>query len=104
MEPVYRDLAKRYPKHPSGHSLLGSLLMDVGRWNEAVAALLTAKARSAFAPIPRYKLTVALWSAGRVSEAEHEIDEALRWSMHSAIWQTKIKLLAMTGRPLSLSA
>jgi len=99
MEPVYRDLAKRYPKHPSGHLLLGSLLMDVGRWNEAVAALQAAKSRSALAPIARYKLTVALWSAGRISEAEHEIDDALRWSMHSAIWQTKIKLMAMTGRP-----
>jgi DNA-binding winged helix-turn-helix (wHTH) protein len=52
MEPVYRDLAKRYPKHPSGHSLLGSLLMDVGRWNEAVAALQTAKERS-----PRFRAT-----------------------------------------------
>jgi len=50
-------------------------------------------------PMIRYKLTVALWSAGRITDAEHEIDDALRWSMHSAIWQTKIKLLAMTGRP-----
>lgn len=99
VEPIYRDLARRYPKHPAGHYLLGSLLMDVGRWNDAVAALQTAKKHNALAPIPRYKLTVALWSAGRISEAEHEIDDALRWSMHSAIWQTKIKLLAMTGRP-----
>jgi tetratricopeptide (TPR) repeat protein len=104
MEPVYRDLARRYPKHPAGHYLLGSLLMDVGRWNDAVASLQTAKSRSALAPIPRYKLTVALWSAGRISQAEHEIDEALRWSMHSSIWQTKIKLLAMTGRPQAAMA
>ncbi len=104
MEPVYRDLAKRYPKHPAGHYLLGSLLMDVGRWNDAVAALQAAKLRNALAPIPRYKLTTALWSSGRISQAEHEIDEALRWSMHSAIWQTKIKLLAMTGRPQAAMA
>lgn len=99
MEPVYRDLASRHPKHPTGHFLLGSLLMDVGRWSEAVEALRKAKALNALAPIPRYKLTVALWSAGRISEAEREIDEALRWSTHGAIWQTKIKLLALTGRP-----
>jgi len=98
MEPVYRDLAGRYPKHPAGHYLLGSLLMDVGRWNDAVESLQEAKKRNALSPIPRYKLTVALWSSGRISQAEHEIDDALRWSMHSSIWQTKIKLLAMTGR------
>lgn len=99
MEPVYRDLAKRYPRHPVGHYLLGSLQMDVGRWADAVDTLQTAKKRNALSPMIRYKLTVALWSSGRISEAEHEIDDALRWSMHSAIWQTKIKLLAMTGRP-----
>lgn len=99
MEPVYRDLVRRFPKHPAGHALLGSLLMDVGRWNEAVEALLRSKSHNALAPLLRYKLTVSLWSAGRISEAEHEIDEALRWSTHGAIWQTKIKLLAMTGRP-----
>jgi len=98
MEPVYRELASRFPRHPTGHYLLGSLLMDVGRWNEAVDALRIAKVRSALAPFPRYKLTVALWSAGRISDAEREIDDAMRWSVHSSIWQTKVKLLAMTGR------
>ncbi len=99
MEPVYRDLARKYPKHPAGHYLLGSLMMDVGRWSDAVKSLQTAKKRNPLAPLTRYKLTVALWSAGRISDSEHEIDDALRWSTHSAIWQTKIKLLAMTGRP-----
>lgn len=104
MEPVYRDLARRYPKHPAGHFLLGSLLMDVGRWNDSVRELQTAKSMNSLSPLTRYKLTVALWSSGRLSEAEHEIDEALRWSTHSAIWQTKIKLLAMTGRPQAAMA
>lgn len=99
MEPTYRDLAGRFPEHPTGHYLLGSLLMDVGRWSEAVEALRKAKARQALAPITRYKLAISLWSAGRISEAEREIDEAMRWSIHSSIWQTKVKLLAMSGRP-----
>jgi len=99
MEPVYRDLASRFPDHPTGHYLLGSLLMDVGRWNEAVEVLRRAKATNSLAPIPLYKLSVSLWSAGLISEAEQEIDEALRWSAHGAIWETKVKLLAMTGRP-----
>lgn len=99
LEPVYRGLARRFPDHPAGHHMLGSLLMDVGRWDEAVVELGKAKARNPLAPMPRYKLVIALWSAGRISEAEQEIDEALRWSTHGAIWQTKVKLLAMTGRP-----
>jgi tetratricopeptide (TPR) repeat protein len=99
LEPIYRDLGGRFPDHPTGHYLLGSLLMDVGRWTEAVEALLKAKSRQALAPITRYKLAISLWSAGRISEAEREIDEAMRWSVHSSIWQTKVKLLAMTGRP-----
>ena len=104
MEPVYRELAARFPRHPTGHFLLGSLLMDVGRWAEAVDALRIAKRRQPLSPITRYKLTVSLWSTGRPSEAEMEIDEAMRWSIHSAVWQTKVKLLAMTGRPAAALA
>lgn len=99
MEVVYRELAAQFPDHPTGHHLLGSVLMDVGRWNEAVEALRKSKARQPLSPINRYKLTISLWSAGKISEAEREIDEAMRWSVHSSVWQTKIKLLAMTGRP-----
>jgi tetratricopeptide (TPR) repeat protein len=104
MEAVYRELSQRFPDHPAGHHLLGSLLMDVGRWGEAVEALLKSKARQPLSPITRYKLTISLWSAGEISEAEREIDEAMRWSIHSSVWQTKIKLLAMTGRPLAALA
>jgi len=99
MEAVYRELASQFPEHPTGHHLLGSVLMDVGRWNEAIEALRKSKARQPLSPITRYKLTISLWSAGRISEAEREIDEAMRWSIHSSVWQTKVKLLAMTGRP-----
>ena len=99
MEAVYRDLATKFPRHPAGHQMLGSLLMDVGRWNDAIEALQRSKALQPLSPITRYKLTVSLWSAGRISDAEREIDEAMRWSTHSAVWQTKVKLLAMTGRP-----
>jgi hypothetical protein len=73
--------------------------MEVGRWSDAVALLRSAKARSPGSPLLRYKLTVSLWSAGRISAAEDEIDRAMQlWPQHGAIWQTKIKLLALTGR------
>jgi tetratricopeptide (TPR) repeat protein len=100
VEQQYRGLISRHPAHSTGYNRLGTILMDVGRWDDAAGVLAAARARNALSPIIRYKLTVALWSAGRISEAEAEIDEALkRWPQHSAIWQTKVKLLALTGRP-----
>ena len=100
VEPIYRDLIGRHPANSTAYHRLGTLLMNVGRWNDAADALVAAKTRNALSPIIRYRLTVSLWSAGRISDAETEIDEALkRWPQHSAIWQTKLKLLALTGRP-----
>jgi len=99
-ERVYGELIRRHPAHASAYNYLGTLLMDVGRWNEAAGVLVAAKSRNALSPITRYRLSVALWSAGRISEADREIDEALdQWPQHGAIWQTKVKLLALTGRP-----
>lgn len=98
-EPMYRAAIGRHPKHAAAYSLLGSLLMDVGRWSDAVGALRSAKVRSNSSPVLRYKLIVALWSAGQIAAADTEIDEAMQlWPQHGAIWQTKIKLLALTGR------
>lgn len=100
-EQVYRDLIRRHPAHPTAYHHYGTLLMDVGRWDDAVDVLEAAKARNSLSPPIRYKRTVSLWSAGRISEAEAEIDDALKqWPQHGAIWQTKVKLLALTGRPV----
>jgi DNA-binding winged helix-turn-helix (wHTH) protein/tetratricopeptide (TPR) repeat protein len=99
-ERIYRAFISTHPGHVAGYHNLGSLLMDVGRWNEAASALREAKHRNGFSPIIPYQLATALWSAGQISEAESEIDSALKtWPQHSAIWHSKIKLLALTGRP-----
>lgn len=95
-----RSLIAAHSNHPFGHELLGTVLMDVGRWREAIGPLRTAEARNAFSPIIPYKLTTALWSSGAISEADAESDAALRrWPQHGAVWQTKLKLLMLTGRP-----
>lgn len=105
VEPIYRASIRRHPDHASGHALLGTVLMDVGRWTDAVSTLQAAKARNSSVPIIRYKLIVSLWGAGKISAAEDEIDEAMTlWPQHGAIWQTKIKILALTGRPLQALA
>lgn len=99
-EAIARRFIKAHPDHVYGHELLGTVLMEVGRWREAVGPLRIAEAKNAFSPIIPYKLTVALWSSGAISEADSEIDAALRrWPQHGAIWQTKVKLLMLTGRP-----
>jgi DNA-binding winged helix-turn-helix (wHTH) protein/tetratricopeptide (TPR) repeat protein len=105
LEPVYRAAIRRHPGHGAGYAMLGTLLMEVGRWSDAVAVLQSAKARNPSSPVLRYKLIVSLWSAGQISAAEEEIDQAMQlWPQHGAIWQTKIKLLALTGRPIQALA
>lgn len=98
-EQLFEAAVRRHPRHVTAYTQLGSLMMDVGRWNRAVEVLQDAKVRSPRAPITRYKLIVSLWSAGRISAAEIEIDEAMKlWPQHGAIWQTKTKILALSGR------
>jgi tetratricopeptide (TPR) repeat protein len=100
MERVYREFAERAPKHVGGHTMLGWLLMNVGRWDEAIDSLRRAKAINPNLPGNRYGLILSLWSAGRLTEADNEIAEAIRrWPRHRFIWEYKIKILALTGRP-----
>ena len=100
LEPIYRTAIRWHPDHVAGYSLLGTLLMEVGRWSDAVAVLEAATARSLSPQILKYKLIVSLWAAGQLSAAEDEIDKAMQlWPQHGAIWQTKVKILALTGRP-----
>ena len=100
LEPLFRTAIRRRPDHAAAYALLGTLLMEVGRWSEAVGMLRSAEVRAASSPVLRYKLIVSLWAAGQISAAEDAIDRAMQlWPQHGAIWQTKIKLLALTGRP-----
>ena len=97
---MYRNFIGRHPQHAAGYTLLGTILMEVGRWSDAVGVLRSAKVRNQSSPVLRYKLIVSLWGAGQITAAEHEIDQAMQlWPQHGAIWQTKIKLLALSGRP-----
>ena len=95
-----RSFVSRHPRHPGGHSMLGAILMDVGRWHEALPALQAVRQNDPFNPLAPYRLAVAYWALGQISRAEEELNEAVRrWPQHSAIAQTRIKLLALTGRP-----
>lgn len=100
MESAYRGFIERAPKHVGGHALLAWLLMNVGRWEEAVNSHRRAKAINPNLPGNRYGLILSLWSAGRLTEADNEIEESIRrWPRHPFFWEYKIKILALTGRP-----
>jgi len=91
---------RRHPEHWSAYSSLGFLLMNVGRWQEAARWLQGASVRNHYSPMIAYKRAVSLWSSGRISEAGDVIEAGLtRWPQQPAIWNTKLMLLATTGRP-----
>jgi DNA-binding winged helix-turn-helix (wHTH) protein len=99
-ERAYRAFIRRAPHHVGGHQSLAWLLMDVGRWHEAVESHRRAKAINPNLPGNRHGLALSLWSAGQLTEAENETEESLRrWPRHVFFWEYKIKILAFTGRP-----
>lgn len=98
-ERLFRGAIDRHSDHPLAYSLLATVLMDVGRWSDAADLLGTATRLAPASPLLRYKLAVSLWSAGRISAADDELEKAMQlWPQHGAIWQTRIKILALTGR------
>ncbi|HEV2748676.1 MAG TPA: tetratricopeptide repeat protein [Allosphingosinicella sp.] len=94
-----RRLLSRYPEHKVLLHGLATLLADVGRWNDAAEVLQRTNRLDPLMPAAHYLLIVALWSAGRLEDAEKALeDAAMRWPKHGAIWDTKVKFLAFTGR------
>ncbi len=95
-----RRLLQRHPDHVTTRYELGMLMGEVGRWDEAIAQLQEVNRRDPFRPTAHYRLIHALWSVGRIDEAENAIDAAMeRWPRHGAIWESKFRLLAFSGRP-----
>lgn len=98
-EADYRRFHRDFPTEPNVHFQLGHLMTEVGRWNDAIGLLTGLTGRDGFLPMARYRLINALWSAGRLQEADNALDEALRrWPQHGAIWQTRFRVLMHTGR------
>jgi DNA-binding winged helix-turn-helix (wHTH) protein/tetratricopeptide (TPR) repeat protein len=101
-ERISRRLVRRNPQYVGAHQHLAWVLMNVGRWNEAVDAHRQAKAINPNLPGNRYGLILSLWSAGRLTEADGEIEESIRrWPRHPFFWEYKIKILAYTGRAMA---
>ncbi|MDB5432682.1 MAG: hypothetical protein JWP35_3798 [Caulobacter sp.] len=109
LAPVYRNWAEaerlylgalgRHARDPQMNFAYGRLLIGVGRIREAVTHGDLAVSGDEFAVWHRHLLALALWSAGRMEEAEHTLDKALaRWPRHYALWFLRLSLLTYTGR------
>ncbi|MBO9546448.1 winged helix-turn-helix domain-containing protein [Caulobacter sp.] len=98
-EQSLRDLIKDHPENLPARMMLAEVLGAVGRWRESAA--IHDKVDNANNPTPgRVQRQVqALWSAGRLQEADRAIERAVSmYPTHFAVWFTHFHLLLYTGR------
>jgi DNA-binding winged helix-turn-helix (wHTH) protein/Flp pilus assembly protein TadD len=94
-----RDALKRQPDSVTLNRLVAYVLLQVGRPGAAIPYLDRAYAGDPMAAGNYVFRMFALWSVGRLDEAENVIDHALSlWPRHFGIWFSRIYFLAYTGR------
>ncbi|HEX8534122.1 MAG TPA: winged helix-turn-helix domain-containing protein [Allosphingosinicella sp.] len=109
IRPWYRDWARserdlrrllaRYPDHWLLRFHLAVILYEVGRWEEGIQHNRKLLDSDSFLPMATSFLVFALWSGGRLREADSLVDSALeRWPQYQLLWDTKYELLAFSGR------
>ena len=104
-EGALRRLLARYPDHWLMHMQLSHILYQVGRWQDGIVESRRVLDLDPFLPMTNAILARALWSAGRLQEAESAIDSALaRWPGYFLLWSTKYSMLAFGGRPAAAIA
>jgi DNA-binding winged helix-turn-helix (wHTH) protein/Flp pilus assembly protein TadD len=98
-ELLARDVLKSDPQNDIAWIWLSGVLTNVGRCREA--ADLYEKAAKQRQPDPgfAYSRVVALWSAGRLDEADRASTDAIAlFPLQFAVWFTRFYLLMYTGR------
>ncbi len=97
-----RDVGRLLVSHPDHWLLrmqLGLVLYQVGRWGEGIEHSRKVLEMDSFLPMTTTILGRALWSAGRLQEANSVIDAALaRWPQYFMLWNMKYSLLAFSGQ------
>ena len=88
-----------HPDHGALNQSYGHFLDHVGRARSAIAPLDRAMADDPLSPNLQWQRIVALWSAGRLDEADAAMDRAIGlWPRHYAVWFVRVRLLAYSGR------
>jgi Flp pilus assembly protein TadD/pyruvate-formate lyase-activating enzyme len=77
LEPIARELTLRFPLHAFGWQLLGAVLSQLARPDEALTPMQKAAALLPLDAEPHFNLGIALLAEGRLSEAEGSLRRAL---------------------------
>ena len=105
MEPALARLVDRHPDHWFALAQLGIVRYETGRWSEGLRLTERQIEVEPYIPIPQVVRARALWSLGRLQEAEAALNSAIqRWPTNYALWNLKFTFLLFTGRPGSAAA
>ena len=105
MEADLRRLGERYPDHWFVQAQLGIIRYEVGRWRDGLVHTERQLEIEPYIPVPYAYRARALWSLGRLQEAEAVLDAAVeRWPANYALWNLKYGFLLLSGRPGSAAA
>jgi len=101
-----RGLERALAADPSDYNArrtFAAHLYEVGRLEDALAQY--GEIRLMRCPSGHYGMVEALWSAGRLEEADRAMEEAASlYPTHTAIWQLRYELRAFGGRPAAALA
>jgi DNA-binding winged helix-turn-helix (wHTH) protein/tetratricopeptide (TPR) repeat protein len=99
-EAALTRLLRRFPEHHWLRFNLGYDLTMAGLHSQAVPHFARILAEDPLHAYGHYALVNALWTVGRVEEAERVLEKAFRtWRMTFWIWIQRFNFLALTGRP-----
>ncbi len=99
------DIARRHPDHWFVQAQLGIVRYETGRWRDGFAHTERQLEIEPYIPIPHVYRARALWSLGRLQEAEAELDASVaRWPANYMLWNLKFSFLLFTGRAGSAAA
>jgi len=91
------------PKNYNACRSLADHLYEVGRIEEALVQL--GEIQVMRCPAGHYGFVAALWSAGRIEEAERAMEEAASlYPTHPSLWRLRYELRAFGGRPAAALA
>ena len=105
MEPELAGLVERHPDHWFALAQLGLVRYETGRWRAGFPHTERQIEVEPYIPIPRAVRARALWSMGRLQEAEETLDSAVRrWPSSHPLWNLKFTFLLFTDRPAAAAA
>lgn len=100
---IERDCRAALQRRPGAwllHGNIGNVAMETARSRAAVAHFEPALAIDQFLPIAWTKRADALWSAGRIEEADRSLADGLeRWPRYPRLWFARCHFLTFAGRP-----